>query len=1017
MDAQLRPIRVFKDLDEFATRHKAGTEAEFEATQRLVDAVNKEENKFKGWVVSKIRETSKRLEYIVAVQPGRDGERKIPQPGEPARLRVVFGDNSVTRFWDARRIETPLALLNSTARHPEKLAVFQVTVYRADAHEGIRPLADTTAVSTKHATNATTNDDLSDTTSIGSSTGSDSGIGGCEPDHITPESTGGASEDELANDNAVRINFLLMASEATKNAELGALELLYGRYVNASERQIKAFEYFVLLREPEFFVDLFEEIPHLKTAMGDPSWANSALGKKFALLNQQQKAAYMHGFRKLHCGICILPGGPGAGKTHFNLFTIAMAQSNLLPRPVMVRGKPQKRCAKVLFIVDMNCPVDDVCNRMIGLYKDLGMKKSVIRMKAPSLDEAAWQRYDEHKDTKYEELTKYLEGELWENSDIVPLRFRNLVYGLYRDTLDAADFIATTPVAASNHFRGMFKPDLVYFDEAPHARELMNLIAIANFDPIAWIFCGDHRQTIPFVGSDVQNIYRDQMQVSMMERAARAKVIPYQLLVNHRAFGDLQQLASEMWYGGEMISGNDESRTPATLSYTRQYLERFMGGRPCTVPRLLVHMNNCGPEAYEGTSAWNPDHNAWVMARVHELLNDAQFTVGDKPGTILIISPYKKAFNEYQRALKKLPAWAQKRVEARTVDVVQGHEADFVFLDLVKGKSTKFLDNANRLCVAITRARLGEVIMMRSELVQSTNFQRHSRNLRPIYDLCKQAGQVVYVDPETTANPTTRSQSPVPADHSETMKTTIVSVPNVSESDNVGVGEEHEIPQLATWVIPTEKQKVVVSQWAKAHPTTNLTELVKEPINDDATPTVDTCTVDEKRAQEAALTDNTESKVKKAQMVDEKTAQKAIQVVDKEHTQNMAQLNDVTGWWEAAMNRSALKPVVAEVESTKSEAPSMMSSKTESTVSETFGAEEHTEKVGSVVSASGDAEFVVSVVEEAVQEGPVEETVHEMSVEKTVHNVAVEKTVDEAAEKRALGSALAMLGAMFGKRA
>lgn len=501
------------------------------------------------------------------------------------------------------------------------------------------------------------------------------------------------------------------------------------------------------------------------------------------------------------------------------------------------------------------------------------------------------------------------------------------------------------------------------------------------------------------------------MQVSMMERAARAKVIPYQLLVNHRAFGGLQQLASDMWYGGEMISGNDESRTPATLSYTQQYLEKFMGGRPCTIPRLLVHMSNCGPEAYEGTSAWNPDHNAWVMARVHELLNDAQFTVGDKPGTILIISPYKKAFNEYQRAVKKLPAWAQKRVEARTVDVVQGHEADFVFLDLVKDKSTKFLDNANRLCVAITRARLGEVIMMRSELVQSTNFQRHSRNLRPIYNLCKQAGQVVYVDPETTPNPTARSQSPVSAGHRfETIRTANVSVQNVSESDNGGVGEEHEVPQLTAWAVPTEKEKGFVSQWKKVHPTTNLTQPVNELINDDAAPADGTCTVYEKRAQEAALTDNTENRVKKAQIVDEKIAQKA-QSVDKEHAQKVAQLNDVRGWWEAAVNRSALKPGVAEVESTKSEAPSMMSSKTESTVSESLGAEEHPEKAGNVVSVSGDA------IEEAVQAVTVEDTVHKMSVERTVHNVAVEKTVHEAAEKRALGSALAVLGAMFGPRA
>jgi hypothetical protein len=32
-----------------------------------------------------------------------------------------------------------------------------------------------------------------------------------------------------------------------------------------------------------------------------------------------------------------------------------------------------------------------------------------------------------------------------------------------------ANFIASSPVAASNHFRGKFKPGLVYFDEASHA--------------------------------------------------------------------------------------------------------------------------------------------------------------------------------------------------------------------------------------------------------------------------------------------------------------------------------------------------------------------------------------------------------------------------------------------------------------------------------------------------------------------------------------------------------------------
>jgi regulator of nonsense transcripts 1 len=616
----------------------------------------------------------------------------------------------------------------------------------------------------------------------------------------------------LIDDNAVHVNFLLTASEATKNAELTALELVGGKHINASQRQIKAYEYFVLLRDAEFFVDLHEEIPHLKGAMNEPSWPGSPLAKKFALLDSQQKAMYMHGFNKLLCGICILPGGPGAGKTHFNLFTIAMAQSKPLPRPFKVNGQLAKRCAKVLFIVDMNSPVDDVANRMVRLYDELGMKKSIIRMKgwgsevkssgklnaaedaasgeelmqvdfsnqflrivnlmalghgstvgqackAPSLDEAAWQRYGLYKATKYEELTTFLAEELWQESEVLPLRFRRLVYNLYRDTLAAADFIATTPVAASNHFRGMFKPDLVYFDESPHARELSNLIAIANFDPIAWIFCGDYRQTVPFVGSDTlnsPNIYREQMQVSMMERAAVSNAIRYELLMNHRAFGGLHELASSLWYGGRMISGTQD-RTPVSLSHVQKYLGRFKGGWPCVIPRLLVHISNCGPEGREGTSAWNPTHTAWVMARVRELINNENFRHADRneAGTILIISPYKKAYNEYKNAIKDLPRWAQRRVETRTVDVVQGHEADFVFLDLVKEKSTRFLDDPNRLCVAVTRARLGEVIMMHPNMVRSTTFLRNSQNLRRIYTSCKAADQVVFVDAEPAAGFTT----------------------------------------------------------------------------------------------------------------------------------------------------------------------------------------------------------------------------------------------------------------------
>ncbi|EAQ88548.1 hypothetical protein CHGG_05167 [Chaetomium globosum CBS 148.51] len=839
----LKPLLAFPTIEEFAARHKGGTEAEFAAVQKFIDETNKEDNKFRAWIISTVRQTTKRTEYLIAVQPGKIGEQKMPQLGEPAKMRIIFGDDASTRFWDCFRIETllpPEVAITASARG---LATFRVTAHVADSYEGIVPLI-------QHQTKLFQVPALIDSsdcpqaangriTKASSNSDTDSGIGDCASDRSTAERANGHIV--LTTENAVRANFLLTASEATKNAELNALDKLCGRHVKVSERQLWAFQYFVTLRNPDFFVDLHEEIPHLTTAMKQPSWPGSPLAKKFDRLNPQQKAAYMHGFRKLDCGIGILPGGPGAGKTHFNLFTIAMAQSQQLPRPVLIKGRLERRCPRVLFIVDMNSPIDDVANRMVALYKELGMKKKIIRMKgwgtevnasdrlnaaedaasngvmpavdftnqflnarnpmkqrqvgtchAPSLDEAAWQLYDEHKLTRYSDLTEYLSGDLWEESQVVPMRLRRLVYNLYRDTLAETDFIATTPVAASNHFNGMFRPELVYFDEAPHARELANLVAIANFEPIAWIFCGDHRQTVPYVGSatpECVNIYREQMQVSMMKRASVANVIRYELLMNHRSFGGLHQLASTMWYDGRMVSGN--THTPAALTHMRSYLGSFKNGQVCIVPRLVVHLKNCGQESHEGTSAWNPTHTAWVMKRVVELLNDKQFKHAerDEPGVILIMSPYKKAFNEYKKEIKKLPLSAQKRVETRTVDVAQGHEADFVFLDLAKSNSTRFLDNPNRLCVALTRARLGEIIMMHPAMVRSKAFRANSPNLCRIYSLCTQGAQVAHVDPTATGKssngslPLPKPVQPVAAH--KAASTVSEAVPTVSTVDSV----------------------------------------------------------------------------------------------------------------------------------------------------------------------------------------------------------------------------------------
>ena len=50
-------------------------------------------------------------------------------------------------------------------------------------------------------------------------------------------------------------------------------------------------------------------------------------------------------------------------------------------------------------------------------------------------------------------------------------------------------------------------------------------------------------------------------------------------------------------------------------------------------------------------------------------------------------------------------------VELRTLDSFQGHEADVVFLSVARGWPTAFLENPNRVNVAVTRARYQQVVV------------------------------------------------------------------------------------------------------------------------------------------------------------------------------------------------------------------------------------------------------------------------------------------------------------------
>ncbi|KAL7928480.1 AAA domain-containing protein [Trichoderma chlorosporum] len=516
-------------------------------------------------------------------------------------------------------------------------------------------------------------------------------------------------------------------------------------------------------------INLLEKYPHLAQPGNPMHRISPALLKRFNQFNDDHMAAYK-GLGQIKNGLFFVNGCPGAGKTEWNLTISALIQSHYT--------YATKRIAhQILFLVDINETVSDAADRYHCLCKEIGLDLLIIRMhgwpfemrnsnrlngwkqnektdgntatdftksflttvglihhaklehndrRAPNLDEAAWIYYEKNKKDNYPGLTKLLERiekeEVFDSEDWRLLR--RLVTGLYRDVLAGADFIATTPVAASGSFAKLFRPEIVFVDEAPHARELTTLIPLAYFDPAAWIFTGDVKQTRPFVescGSEKRaqekglkfNPYAEQLRLSTMARAAAADALDQKLLVNNRAYGNLQRLPSELFYDGEMVSGqSSETMYPASTMYLKEHLEKISGQQNLEENRLVVSFATSSEETHRN-SFWNPKHHDWVIEQVRCLLEDAKFqSVSGVPGTIMIQTPYRTAYRQYEMEVKQWPVEWQSRVLVLTVDKAQGNQADVVFLDMVRTMSVGFMDDPQRLNVAITRARQAEIIVM-----------------------------------------------------------------------------------------------------------------------------------------------------------------------------------------------------------------------------------------------------------------------------------------------------------------
>lgn len=193
------------------------------------------------------------------------------------------------------------------------------------------------------------------------------------------------------------------------------------------------------------------------------------------------------------------------------------------------------------------------------------------------------------------------------------------------------------------------------------------------------------------------------------------------LVYQHRMHEEISKTPSELFYNGELHNGP------------------------------LVNQTDIGyfPVGYHG------HHNIWIDCKGKDQgnINNSEIEIIEKQMNDLLNwaeNNPKKDGSEYSVILltfylaqsnkmkEKFDSFRKKadgilNVKIATVDYIQGQEADFVFLSMVRQKNTGFLDTPNRLNVAITRAKHLLVIIGNLEFFRTN---KQSNELRRITEGC-----------------------------------------------------------------------------------------------------------------------------------------------------------------------------------------------------------------------------------------------------------------------------------------
>lgn len=237
------------------------------------------------------------------------------------------------------------------------------------------------------------------------------------------------------------------------------------------------------------------------------------------------------------------------------------------------------------------------------------------------------------------------------------------------------------------------KINTIILDEAGATTEL-NIPSLIRLQPTNIIMIGDHKQLQGFCNIPDYILQDKTYNISMMERMINSKRQHSMLSVQYRMNSYICELISDLFYNNMLVSDNsciydtnDEPIEWININGDENILDDYDKISEFNIDMKLLY------NIKSDTSLYNKKE----IQTVREICMD------NKEKNILVLTPY----NAQMYILKSILA-EYKNIDVRSIDSSQGMESDIVIISLVKSnKKNKlgFLNNANRMCVMLSRAK------------------------------------------------------------------------------------------------------------------------------------------------------------------------------------------------------------------------------------------------------------------------------------------------------------------------